>query len=252
LPANLALVHAWGFAPSASFNHPSWSISAEWFAYLTFPVFAAAAARLSNRPGLAVVGALALLFGLYAVFPRLTGFELTQATIAWGALRIVPCFALGCAVHLLWRSGALSRAGRARIGAATFGLAIVGLASVNAPDAFLTASFAGLIVSLTALWATRTQAGAPSRTLSIFSYLGEISYSTYMICVPWKILFLKFASIILGIPGETLPLGLWLIFLISLVPLSALSFHLVERPARAWMKQRVASTRGGATFQPAS
>jgi peptidoglycan/LPS O-acetylase OafA/YrhL len=53
LPANLALVHAWGFAPTAAFNHPSWSISAEWFAYLTFPLFAAVALRLQARPRLA-------------------------------------------------------------------------------------------------------------------------------------------------------------------------------------------------------
>jgi peptidoglycan/LPS O-acetylase OafA/YrhL len=43
LPANLALVHAWGFAPVVGWNHPSWSISAEWFAYLAFPLFAVAA-----------------------------------------------------------------------------------------------------------------------------------------------------------------------------------------------------------------
>src|SRR3569832_1237739 len=46
LPANLLLVHAWGFAKAAAWNHPSWSISAEWFAYLTFPAFAWIAWRL--------------------------------------------------------------------------------------------------------------------------------------------------------------------------------------------------------------
>ena len=28
LPANLLMVHAWGLAPAAGWNHPSWSISA--------------------------------------------------------------------------------------------------------------------------------------------------------------------------------------------------------------------------------
>ena len=41
LPAHLTLTHAWGLATSSAFNHPSWSISAEWFAYLCFPLFAA-------------------------------------------------------------------------------------------------------------------------------------------------------------------------------------------------------------------
>ncbi|MEM7478835.1 MAG: acyltransferase [Planctomycetota bacterium] len=38
IPAQLMLVHAWGFFDHKSLNEPSWSISAEWFAYLFFPV----------------------------------------------------------------------------------------------------------------------------------------------------------------------------------------------------------------------
>ena len=71
LPANLLMVHAWGLSPEAGWNHPSWSISAEWFAYLTFPLFGWAALSLKNRPWAAVTGAVALLTGLYVVFPRL-------------------------------------------------------------------------------------------------------------------------------------------------------------------------------------
>ena len=55
LPANLTLIQAWGLAPAAAFNHPSWSISAEWFAYLSFPAFAFVAWRLRERPVLATV-----------------------------------------------------------------------------------------------------------------------------------------------------------------------------------------------------
>ncbi|PTT27680.1 acyltransferase [Pseudomonas sp. HMWF021] len=38
--ANLFLVHAWGVTPDLTFNQPSWSISSEWAAYLTFPFVA--------------------------------------------------------------------------------------------------------------------------------------------------------------------------------------------------------------------
>ena len=64
LPANLFMVHAWGLAPEAGWNHPSWSISAEWFAYLSFPIFGWAALALKSRPWAAVAGALALMTGL--------------------------------------------------------------------------------------------------------------------------------------------------------------------------------------------
>ena len=108
LPAQLTLTQAWGFAPGGGWNHPSWSISAEWFAYLTFPAFAWAAWRLRARPVVAVLLALAVGIALNLGFEHLAGLPLTRATIAWGALRIVPCFALGCAIFLLWSARAVS------------------------------------------------------------------------------------------------------------------------------------------------
>jgi hypothetical protein len=62
----------------------------------------------ATRPRLAVGLALALIAVLYPLFQKLAGFPLTEATIHWGFLRIVPCFAYGCALHALWRSGAVS------------------------------------------------------------------------------------------------------------------------------------------------
>ena len=109
LPANLLMVHAWGLAPVAGWNHPSWSISAEWFAYLCFPAFAYVAWRMRERPLIAVILAGGFLALLYVVFERLAGFSLTEATIRWGALRIVPPFLFGCA---LTSSTAASRRGR--------------------------------------------------------------------------------------------------------------------------------------------
>ena len=50
LGANLLLIHAWGATSALSWNQPSWSISAEWFAYLLFPVMLAAALRCRSRP----------------------------------------------------------------------------------------------------------------------------------------------------------------------------------------------------------
>ena len=232
LPANLLLVQAWGFAPSAAFNHPSWSISAEWFAYLSFPAFAWAAWRLRARPWLAVGLAWLLIAVLYPVFQSLMGFSLTEATIRWGALRIVPCFAYGCAIHALWRSGAVKSQTLAAAGAAISGAAALVGAQFGAPDAFVLAMFGGLILSLAGMASTGSAFGAHP----VFVYLGEISYSVYMIAVPWAIVFVNAASKLLGLTEEKLPLGIWLIFVAAIVPLSAASYHLIEKPARTWMK----------------
>ncbi len=231
LPANLLLLQAWGLAPEAGWNHPSWSISAEWFAYLTFPLFAAAALALKARPYIAAAGAAALLAGLYLVFPLLSGFALTEATIVWGALRIVPCFALGCAAWLVWRSNPLPRAAQAAGAAAALVLAIALMAALRAHDALIVMAFGGLIVSLASL----TSAGSRIGSSAAGVYLGEISYAVYMVCIPWKLLFVNGVHKLFGY-GDQLPLGLWLVFLAGVVPIAALAHHLVERPARNWLR----------------
>jgi peptidoglycan/LPS O-acetylase OafA/YrhL len=80
------------------------------------------------------------------------------------------------------------------------------------------------------------QHGSGFASQPAFVYLGEISYSTYMICVPWKIIFVNAAAKVLNLPTEKLPLGLWIIFLVGVIPLSAASYHLIEKPARSRMK----------------
>ncbi|MFN3521581.1 MAG: acyltransferase family protein [Phenylobacterium sp.] len=232
LPANLLLVHAWGLAPVAGWNHPSWSISAEWFAYLTFPLFAWTAIRLKDRPVIAVAGAVAFLVGLYAAFQALAGFPLTQATIHWGALRIVPCFALGCALHALWRARPARKSGEALTNAAISGAVTIFMAAIGAPDAAIVIGLGAVIFFLAGL----AQTGSKAFGNPVFVYLGEISYSIYMICVPWKIVFVNAAVRVFELNGEQLPLPLWIAFIAAVVPLAALSYHLIEKPARARMK----------------
>lgn len=231
LPANLLLVHAWGFAPVAGWNHASWSISAEWFAYLTFPAFAFAAWKLRTRPVAAVLGALTFIALLYPAFQALAGFPLTEATIQWGALRIVPCFAFGCALHALWRSDRFpTRLGG--YGAALLGMVTLGAVQFSAPDLVIVMLLGGLIFMLASL----AKGGFEFAGQSVFVYLGEISYSTYMICIPWKILAINAATKALNIEGDKLPLFVWVSIVAALVPLSAISYHVIESPCRERMK----------------
>jgi peptidoglycan/LPS O-acetylase OafA/YrhL len=233
LPAQLTLTQAWGLGLAGGWNHPSWSISAEWFAYLTFPGFAFVIWPLRRRPWLAALLASGLVIGLNIAFRALAGFPLTQATIAWGALRIVPCFTLGCAVWLLWRAETIRSAWLAKAGVAGSLAGIVIAAVVGAPDYVFICLFGSLILSLASLSST----GSKLLTAPLWVYLGEVSFAVYMVCIPWQLVFEHGARTVLHLSGDALPPWLWVGLVVGVVPAAMVLHHLVERPAREVMRR---------------
>ena len=225
LPAHLTLTHAWGLAGSSAFNHPSWSISAEWAAYLGFPAFAFVAWRLRARPVLATVLAAGFALALYAAFEPLAGYSLTEATFRWGALRIVPCFALGCALYLIHRRGGVPFAGPVAL---VSGVAVLVSASLGLWDAITVLAAGGLILGLGSL--ENSRAGVLGSKPGV--YLGEISYSIYMVCAPVLLLTTNVAALLTGADDKRFHILVWL-GLVAAIPVAAMvTYHLVERPAR--------------------
>src|SRR5690606_9922674 len=144
----------------------------------------------------------------------------------------VPCFAFGCAVLLAWRTRAFDRRDLA-LGALAASLAgVVGLSMLGGPDAAIVCLFGVVILSLAGL--SHSGGGWLSSPFAV--WLGEISYSVYMVCVPWKLLFPNLAAKALGLEGDVLPLWAWLVFLTAVVPIAGLSHHLIERPARGYLR----------------
>ena len=234
LPANLTLTNAWGLAPTGSWNHPSWSISAEWAAYLAFPAFAAPAWALRRRPMLALALGLGGLFAAYALFPLAAGFPLTRATTGWGAARIVPPFFYGCVLHLAWRARPAPPAREAGLAVLLFAAMLTAAVALDAPDGVIVAAGGGLILALAGL------AGSGSRVLAspAWVWLGEVSFALYMIKAPWELLAGNLLKRGLHLAdGAPWPLAAWLVFTAGALPAAAVAHHLVERPARVALRR---------------
>ena len=97
LPANLLLIQAWGITDHAGLNIPSWSISAEWFVYLLFPLLA----FLVRRSG-ALVTLLIAVAAVVVIETVRAGTGLPpgdDATIDFGNFRALPSFLAGMATY---------------------------------------------------------------------------------------------------------------------------------------------------------
>lgn len=119
---HLSLLHAWGITPTGGLNYPSWSLSAEAFAYLLFPLLAAVVLRL--RPGTAVALSTLSLLGFAGLLqsvwpvewrPAAGDLVLTRMENDFGALRILPEFCLGLE-HRSRGGDRRSAAARGRLG----------------------------------------------------------------------------------------------------------------------------------------
>ncbi|TRW77004.1 acyltransferase [Mycolicibacterium sp. 018/SC-01/001] len=241
------LVQLWfqPFFDGSSWDGPAWSISAEWLAYLLFGglvlvVFRiAAVTRARGLIWLAVAASLAptLLLLAHGVFYT-----------PWSWLpRIVMQFTAGALACAAVRRLQLSDRGRAAAGltALALGAAIVGglyLLDAYPPQDMLDAG--GLIDVLFVPLVITLSIGAGTLpavlSTSVMVYLGHISFGLYMIHeivhMVWNWAAQQFAiTLVPGWPAKFTVLGL--ILLSGL--LAALLYHVVEEPARRWMRRMI-------------
>lgn len=246
LPQHLAMVHAWGTTPTVSWNFPSWSISAEWFAYLAFPVAAVLSLGL-KRWAWAGIPAAAALFAALFLGAQARGVHFTEMTAQVGAIRIIPAFLMGAALHRLGSTISLPRvAGWAGVIAAAAWIAIG--ASAGLSDLFIWPALALLIFSL-----GETSKTDPKSLLAapLLVYLGEVSYAVYMTHLPIDIAYFhgveRLAPALTGATAWVAWAGVFVVCLTA----SIAAYHLVERPARNWMRAHdpFARRRGWAPAQ---
>lgn len=230
LPLHLALVQNWGFLPTLAWNHPAWSISTELAAYLLFPAIVVAA-RWERLPSWALLAIAALLAtALHALFALHGETSLGARIEQLGLWRCLAGFAMGMVLCILWERWQHSRTGAPAAALACLGLLALGRALALPETAFVPAAFfAGLL-------ALALDRGVVARLVGgkVLTYLGEISYSTYLahfgLFLVFKLLFVD-ASLQLG-------WGQLAGFLALVLAASVALYHGIEKPAQRWLNRR--------------
>jgi peptidoglycan/LPS O-acetylase OafA/YrhL len=234
IPAHLALVQAWGVVGSDGWNFPSWSISAEWFAYICFPVAFAAAAIFRKMPYVGIVMAV-MLFGALVALVRAQGLVLIDMTWQGGALRIVPSFLLGIALWMAGRS-IVVQALQAMIGVGVSLSWIIVASSASFPAELIWPGLGGLVFFLAETSKHSDKAMCSSKT---WVYLGEISFAAYMVHLPFDVLYYQILERLIGVPTGVVALVAGIVAIILTWVIAALAHALIENPARNFMRSNV-------------
>jgi peptidoglycan/LPS O-acetylase OafA/YrhL len=226
LAANVLLLHSWNTTRSLTYDYPSWSVSAEFFVYLLFPVFAYALARVRWLGGLFLpLLSLALISWFFEAF----GFRpLNHATYDLGCLRAVPSFLAGMAIYPLatQRFGSLRVPGWLAHGAA---IATIPAMLLGAPNDAVLAMFVLVVFLL-----VRAEPATPGILSCPFARaLANSSYGFYMLhaLVGYAVLYFVPKHLHLG---DTWRLALTPVAFVTTTVLAVLSFRFFEDPARRY------------------
>ena len=221
---NLFLAPAWGLEKGWSFNAPIWSVSVEVLLYGSFFLICLAGkGRWLLAAGAAGLGAF-----LYPDYYK----------VGSGIL----CFYLGGVTY-----GLLERLRRYAGDKAT-----VAITSVSCLGAWIYVAYGtetisgGLVISLCFPLTVATLAAIGYRwpgLLRSCAWLGDISFSSYLIHFPLQIIFA------MALDGMGLPRSVFyqswvlLLFFAALMPLSFLSHRLLERPAQRYLREQGLGSR---------
>lgn len=153
-------------------NSPSWSISAEWYAYLLFPVIVPIVSRLQSRHASLICVSLLLLIGIDHML-----FSHEQQNFGWGALvRVLPEFIVGMFAYRLYKEQFFRKLWERDGTLIAIGIVMVTLCLAGVSDGLI------VIVMPILLLASVSNSGRMSFILNArpLHWLGDVSYSVYI------------------------------------------------------------------------
>ena len=231
---NIFMVQAWGLEKTPSWNQVSWSISAEWFAYL-FLFFSII--KLSTKINLSkFIFCLVVVWLLLIVYSNFYLKKDISSVVTFGIARIIPEFLGGYVVYELSNKSpnlvklnGIIKSINCDLVAFIALIAICGLA--NLPYAFNIFLLPFIMLLIGAL-----NIGGPYSNI-IFGnktvlYFGEISYSVYLIHPFVNIVGKRFSEKIIYCRSLNWLFLVVLFEFIFLIVLASISFHLIEKPFR--------------------
>jgi peptidoglycan/LPS O-acetylase OafA/YrhL len=247
---NVFMLQAFGVCHIYNWNIPSWSISAEWGAYLLFPILAVWISRQRKlAPVLLAIGVVVAWCCIEYVLPRKNPLNPAipvphnlNTTFDYGWLRGVAGFSAGMIMYQLYRISGIDRVmGRDAASVLILLLVAAGLHfAIN--DALVVVLFAALVLNFA------LNNGVLHRVCNnrVLQYVGDISYSIYLMQIFLQEPF-EHGVRLPGVTGNARGkfnidfwpgLGYCLVYVALLVGIATVTYYVVERPCRKWINAR--------------
>lgn len=246
---NIFLLHSFGVTNIYSWNIPSWSISAEWAAYLLFPIIAL---FINKKRTLSVILLVVLVIvAYYAIMyllprknpinPAIPVPHNLNTTFDYGYIRGIAGFTAGVLVYLLYKLRDFRKAFSSDIASFVIIVGIIIAMHFSLNDGITVALFAMLVLSFTA----NNGRIAKFCNREFLQFLGNISYSVYLMQIflqePFSHGALLPGTVGIGRGKQNIDFSTGVmycvVYLILLILLSYVTYQWVERPSRKFINR---------------
>jgi peptidoglycan/LPS O-acetylase OafA/YrhL len=229
----LFMLNGLGIPDSAGWNHPSWTISSEFFAYLTFPFIIVWTSRLNARQSILAIASIFLT--MFALAFLVNGGKSYYMPWAFVLTRIGSQFPVG---SLLYNLVSLPQIKRIASWLAAITLILIVAVSILLTHDMVFGAFSVLFAVLV-LAAATDHSSVLNTFLSsrIMVFLGNISYSLYIVHFFTGIILSQTVKSI-SVLQEHIPRGSfnWFVSSLALAIIAGAILHFwVEVPARRWL-----------------
>jgi peptidoglycan/LPS O-acetylase OafA/YrhL len=252
IPTNFLLLQSFGIHNIYTWNVPSWSISAEWWAYMAFPLIML---FINKKKKLAIItlaifsatAYIAIIFWLprHDPFdPRVIVPHDLDSTFDFGFLRGLAGFICGMLIYKIYEAGTMNKLFQKDITAFFLIMATLICLHFGVNDGFYILLFIPLVLA----FALNNGKLHSFCNIRILQYLGKISYSIYLSSLFADLSYYHLTK------GKKLPgiiyqdrliarnflvwLGYYLVSLILIIGFASLTYYTVEKPCRKYINAK--------------
>ncbi|MGC4102568.1 acyltransferase family protein [Ferruginibacter sp.] len=249
IASHIFLLQSFPLNKELTWNVPSWSISAEWWSYMLFPLICL---FLSRKKKLAIPLMLLVIVAAYtAILFYIPRTDVTpeeaktmrpnlDVNFDYGFLRSIAGFMSGMLLYLLYSYDAVKKFFSSDIFCAVFILLLLAAMHFGVDDIYFIPGFAVLILLLT------SNTGKITTVFNnrVLNFLGDISYSVYLVhflliifieMVMYKFGYRFHGEIDLSFfKGAAYCAG----YVLLLIGISTLSYRIIEKPCRKYFNKK--------------